>query len=56
MSEHEYEALHSALASTRMEGFDVTEQAEKDCARLMSGEVSVANLVKEIRNRPTKAV
>ena len=31
MSEREYEALRSALASTRMEGFDVTEQTEKDC-------------------------
>ena len=45
-----------ALASTRMEGFAVTEQTEKDCARLMSGEVSVADLVKEILSRPTKAV
>jgi len=56
MSEREYEALRSALASTRMEGFAVTEQTEKDCARLMSGEVSVADLVKEILSRPTKAV
>ena len=47
MSEREYEALRSALASTRMEGFRVTEQTEKDCIRLMSGEVSVADLVKE---------
>ena len=29
MSEREYEALRSALASTHMEGFDVTEQTEK---------------------------
>jgi len=56
MSEREYEALRSALASTRMEGFDVTEQTEKDCVRLMSGEVSVADLVKEILARPAKAV
>ena len=54
MSEREYEALRSALASTRMEGFDVTEQTEKDCVRLMSGEVSVADLVKEILARPAK--
>ena len=52
MSEREYEALRSALASTRMEGFEVTEQTEKDCIRLMSGEVSVADLVKEILARP----
>ena len=56
MSEREYEALRSALASARMEGFDVTEQTEKDCIRLMSGEVSVADLVKEILARPAKAV
>ena len=56
MSEREYEALRSALASTRMEGFRVTEQTEKDCIRLMSGEASVADLVKEILDRPAKAV
>ena len=56
MSDREYEALRSALASTRMEGFCVTEQAEKDCIRLMNGEVSVADLVKDILTRPTKAV
>ncbi len=56
MSGREYEALRSALASTRMEGFEVTEQTEKDCMRLMSGEISVADLVKEILARPTKTV
>ena len=56
MSEREYEALRSALASTRMEGFRVTEQTEKDCIRLMKGEVSVVELVKEILARPAKAV
>ena len=56
MSEREYEALRSALASTRMEGFDVTEQTVKDCVRLMTGELSVADMVKEILARPAKAV
>ena len=56
MSEREYEALRSALASTRMEGFAVTEQTEKDCVRLMTGELSVADMVKEILARPAKAV
>ncbi len=56
MSEREYEALRNALASTRMEGFDVTEQTEKDCVRLMTGELSVADMVKEILARPAKAV
>lgn len=54
MSEHEYEALRSALASTRMEGFDVNEQTEKDCVRLMSGEISVEDMVNEILSRPAK--
>ncbi len=56
MSEREYEALRSALASTRMEGFEVDEQTEKDCVRLMSGQISVADLVREIMARPAKAV
>lgn len=56
MSEQEYRELHNALASTRMEGFEVTEQTERDCARLLSGEISVADLVKEIMSRPAKAV
>lgn len=56
MSEREYEALRNALASTRMEGFEVTEQTEKDCTRLMNGDVSVADLVKEILARPEKTM
>ena len=56
MDEREYEALRSALASTRMEGFEVTEQTEKDCMRLMTGELSVADMVKEILARPAKVV
>ena len=56
MSERESEALRSTLASTRSAAFRVTEQTEKDCIRLMSGEVSVADLVKEILARPAKAV
>lgn len=56
MSEQEHRELHSALASTRMEGFEVTEQTERDCVRLLSGEISVADMVKEILSRPAKAV
>jgi len=52
MSEREYEALRSALASTRMEGFEVTKQTEKDCVRLMTGDLCVADLVEEILTRP----
>ena len=56
MSEREYKVLRRALASTRMEGFKVTKQTEKDCIRLMSGNVSVADLVKEIMERPAEVV
>ena len=56
MGEKERRELNNALASTCMEGFQVTEQTEQDCIRLLRGEVSVADLVREILNRPTKAV
>ena len=56
MSEFEYEVLRSALASARMEGFPVTEETETDCERLLRGEISVEELVKEIMCRPAKAV
>lgn len=56
MSEKERRELDNALASTRMEGFAVTKQTERDCIRLLSGEISVADMVKEILSRPAKAV
>ena len=56
MGEKEHRELNNALASTRMEGFQVTEQTEQDCIRLLRGEVSVADSVREILNRPAKAV
>lgn len=52
MTKREYEALRNALTSVGMEGFEITEQTEKDCVRLMKGEVSVEELVKEIMARP----
>ena len=56
MSEKEYDSLQNALFSVRMEGFPVTEQTEQDCIRLMSGDISVADLVNEILARPTAGV
>ena len=52
MTKREYEALRNALASVGMEGFEITEQTERDCIRLMEGEISVEELVKEIMARP----
>ena len=52
MGEREYCELQNALASSRMEGFPVTKQTENDCVRLLNGEVSVDELVREIMARP----
>lgn len=49
MSEKEYRAL----ASSCMEGVEAT---EKDCVRLLSGDISVVELVKKIESRPAKVV
>ena len=56
MSEQERTELNNALASTRMEGFEVTEQTERDCVRLLKGEISAADLVSEILGRPAKVM
>ena len=56
MSEKEYRCLQSALASVRMEGFPVTEQTQQDCIRLLTGKISVADMVEEILSRPAEAV
>lgn len=52
MSQKEKFALHEALVSASMEGFEITAQTEQDCIRLMSGEVSVSQIVAEILARP----
>ena len=56
MSEQERTELNNALASARMEGFEVTEQTERDCVRLLKGEISAADLVSEILGRPAKVM
>ncbi|MFI3169943.1 MAG: hypothetical protein R3Y06_08370 [Faecalibacterium sp.] len=55
MSDRQYQHLKSALASAQMEGFENNETVEYDCIRLLEGEISIAALVEEILNRPTKA-
>lgn len=47
-------ALNSALASTKMEDFEVTEQPRQDCIHLLNGSASVAELVREITARKLK--
>ena len=56
MSKSECRELKNALASTRMEGYEVTKQTEQDCVRLMRGEISVNDLVREIMSRCVRAV
>ena len=45
------EALENALASSRMEGYAVTEQTRRDCRRLMDGKVDARTLAAEILAR-----
>ena len=55
MNRKEYDELRSALASTRMEGIEITAQTLEDCRRLLQGEISTVELVKEILMRPKEA-
>ena len=45
------QALENALASSRMEGYEVTEQTRIDCRRLMDGKVDACTLAAEILAR-----
>ena len=56
MTRNEHKLLKSALASTKMEGFRVTEQTEDDCKRLLAKEISTSDLVHEIINRSIRSV
>ena len=44
-------ALRNAIASTEMEGYRVTPRLERDCRRLLNGEISVETLVREMLQR-----
>ena len=48
MNEKDYKNLKIALASSAMEGLNITRQTEADCIRLINGEVSVGEMVGEI--------
>lgn len=39
------QALENALASSRIEGYEVTEQTRADCRRLMDGKVDARTLL-----------
>ena len=45
------QALENALASSHIEGYEVTEQTRADCRRLMDGKVVARTLAAEILAR-----
>lgn len=45
------QALENALASSRIEGFPVTEQTRMDCRRFIEGEADARTLAAEILER-----
>jgi hypothetical protein len=45
------QALRSAFASTRMEGFRITPQMEADAKRILNGKLSVDDYVKQVKQR-----
>lgn len=48
------QALENALASSRIEGYEVTDQTRRDCLRLMEGKVDARTLAAEILARRPK--
>ena len=48
------QALENALASSRREGSEVTDQTRRDCLRLMEGKVDARTLAAEILARRPK--
>ena len=47
-------ALENALASAKIEGLTVTEKTRQDCLRLMNGEITATDLVREVVERAEK--
>lgn len=44
-------ALENSLASSRMEGYQITDDIKKNCERLIKGEITISQLVEEIKNK-----
>lgn len=51
MSEKDLKNLKSMLASNAMEGFNENEQAEQDCIKVLSGEITFEELMMEMLTR-----
>jgi len=46
MSEEQEKSLNSALASARMEGFQITPQIEENCRKIVNGELSISDYIR----------
>lgn len=44
-------ALENSLASSRMEGYQITDDIKKNCECLIKGEITISQLVEEIKNK-----
>ena len=47
-------AMKNAFASARMEGFRVTPEIQRDCQRIVSGEISIDDCVKQMLAKPSR--
>lgn len=45
------QAIKNALASTRMEGYTITPENERDIRRIVSGEISTTELFAKIKEK-----
>ena len=48
MDEKTEQSINSALASAKMEGFQITPKVEADCIKIVSGELSIADYIKRV--------
>ena len=46
-------ALENSLASSRMEGYQITDEIRKKCEKLIKGEISISQVVEDVLNKPT---
>lgn len=46
-------ALENSLASSRMEGYKITDDIRNTCEKLIKGEISISQVVEDIMNRPS---
>ena len=44
-------ALENSLVSSRMEGYQINDAIKKNCERLITGEITISQLVEEIKNK-----